>query len=95
MAITVTNIFQGTDSSINDVIASADADAAAVVPHGLGAAPAEISFRPLLLAYYTKQWATGVVDATNINCVMGVAVGGGNAAAQVRITARRPHTIGR
>lgn len=97
MAVTVTSIFQGPDTSINDVIATADADAAAVIPHGLAAAPAEVQFRPLILAGTVKTWAASAagVDATNVNCVMGVAVGGGNAAAQQRITAKRPHTIGR
>ena len=96
MAVTVTNIFQGTDSSINDIIATADADAAAVVPHGLGGAvaPGEVYITPRNVAI-PKTAATGVVDTTNVNLVLGVVVGSGNAAAQLRVITKRPHSVGR
>lgn len=96
MAVTITNIFQGVDASVNDIAATADADAAATVPHGLGSAP----FVP------TEAWAVGRVavpktfgvtsiDGTNVNCVLGVAVGSGQVGAQLRVYCKRPHTIGR
>lgn len=96
MAVSITNIFQGVDASVNTITATADADAAATIPHGLGSLP----FVP------TEAWAVGIlavpktigitsIDGANINCVLGVAAGSGNAGAQLRVFCKRPHTIGR
>ena len=93
MAVTVTPAYAGTYTKTWDVIADADADVAAVIPHGFDAIPENVALVPLLANAYVSVWTLGVVDATNINLVKANAVGSGNAAAQVRVAAQLPHSI--
>lgn len=96
MAVTVTTIFTGTDSIIRDIIATADADTTATIPHGLGAAPAEVYTTELLQAPAAlSAWAVTTIDATNVVLTKGTGAGSGNAGAQVRVVIKRPHSIGR
>lgn len=94
MAVSNAAVFAGTDYKTFDVTATADADTTATIAHGFGAAPAEVSLRPLLANHYVSQWTVSAVDATNITLTKGTGVGSGNAGAQVRVQARRPHSIG-
>lgn len=96
-AVNVTSPFTGTDTIVREVEATADGDAAAVIPHGLGVAPAVdgIVLIPMAANFYTKAWRIGVVDATNVNLVATGAGGSGAAGVSVRAIIRRPHTIGR
>lgn len=93
MAVTVTPVVAGVTAKSWDIIATADADAAAVIPHGFGAIPEAIQLTPLLAAAYTSVWTLGVVDATNINLVKGTGGGSGTANAQLRVNAQLPHSI--
>ena len=93
MAVTVTPILAGVNTNVSDVIASADADVAAVVPHGLGVAPSIIILTNLLTVVSALAAWTATADATNVNCVKTAAVGSGNAGAQLRVTAMRPHSL--
>ncbi len=96
MAVTITNIFQGVDASVNDIQATADADAAAIIPHGLGSVPfvpTEVTFMPRVAV--PKTVGVTALDGTNITCAMGVAAGSGQAGPQLRVLCKRPHTIGR
>lgn len=88
---------QVVDCMIVDVTATADADAAAVIPHLMRAIPLEINVQKILSNALAAEpgWSVGVVDATNVNLVKLATVGSGNAAAQIRVTIRRPHTLGR
>lgn len=90
MAITTTTRVDAANVSIVDVIASADADVAAAVPHGLEVAPLDVTLVPLLPNFFTSLWTVGVVTATTINLVKANAVGSGDADAQVRVIARMP-----
>lgn len=93
MAVTVTAAYAGTYTRSWDVIADADGDVAAVVPHGFGVIPENVVLVPLQPEFYTSLWTVGVVDATNINLVKANAVGSGDAAAQVQVVAQLPHSI--
>lgn len=93
MPVTVTPAYAGTYTKSWDVIADADADVAAVIPHGFGAIPENVVLVPLQPEFYTSLWTVGVVDATNINLVKANAVGSGDAAAQVQVVAQLPHSI--
>lgn len=88
MAVTITNQFAGAEVLVADVIATADADVAAVVPHGFGTAPLRITLTPLLPNFYLSAPEVGLVDGTNINLVMQNAVGSGDADAQIRVIAQ-------
>jgi hypothetical protein len=93
MAVTVTAVRTGPTQSIADVEATADADVAAVFPHGLGGIPEQVWLVPLLAAFYISTPTVGVVDAVNVNIVMSNAVGSGAVGNQLRIIAHLPHSI--
>lgn len=94
-AVTVTNILAGVDALIADVEATADADTTATIPHGLGGTPQDISYIPLLQApAAVSAWAATTIDGTNVVLTKGTGVGSGSAGAQVRVTIKRPHSIG-
>ncbi len=96
MAITITTVFAGTDTFIADIEATADADVSAVIPHLLGATPAEYTITNLLQASAgLSLWAITGVDATNVTCTASAAVGSGAAGAQIRVIIKRPHSLGR
>jgi len=96
-AVSITSVFTGTDTVIRDVIATADADTTATIPHGLGAVPAEVqTIKTLSQALAAESsWAVTTIDATNVVCTKLATVGSGNAGAQLRVTIKRPHTLGR
>lgn len=77
-----------------EIAASAAGDIAAVIPHGMAAAPGkdQVSLVPLTADFYVKQYCVGVIDATNINLVMTNA--GGTAPVACRVILRA-HTINR
>lgn len=100
MAVTVTPLAQPTNtipratSYIADVKATADADTTATCPHGLGVVPQEVIITPLLQASAgLSLWAVTTIDATNVVLTKSTAVGSGNAANQVRVIAKKPHTL--
>lgn len=94
-AVTVTPVRTGPNQSIAEVEMTADADVAAVFPHGLGAIPEQVFLVPYLPEHYVSATHVGVVDATNVNLVAQNAVGSGVAGTQVRIIAHLPHSITR
>jgi len=99
MAVSVVVVQAGVTKHIADVIATADADVAATVPHGLGAVPADVQVAPggqtaaAGAAAQLSLWAVTLIDAINVVLVATAGVGSGDAAAQVRITAALPHTL--
>lgn len=96
MSVTVTAVLAGTNTYIADVIATADGDVAATVTHGLGAAPKEVNLCPTLSQALTALscWAATTIGASTLTLTKLASTGSGNAAAQVRVTAKTPHTIG-
>lgn len=90
MAIVVTEVFRSAGMAILDVESTADADVAAVVPHGLGYPIVDVQLAPLQVEYYTSAPVLGVIDRTNVNLVLANAVGSGAAGDQIRVTARIP-----
>lgn len=96
-AVTITTVFDGTDTHIADVIAAADGDTTATIPHTLGAAPAEVTVTQLLSQALTalSAWAVTTIDATNVVLTKLTSTGSGNAGAQIRVIIKRPHSLGR
>lgn len=96
-AVSVNVVFTGTDTVIRDVVATADADTTATIPHGLGAVPGEVHILKTLSQALAAEssWAVTTIDATNVVCTKLATAGSGNAAAQLRVTIKRPHSLGR
>lgn len=101
MGVTLTTIFQGTNINITDVVASADGDVAATIPHGLAAAPAEVYLTPMLSQALAaaSAWAVATppatgVTATNVVLTKLATAGSGNAAVQLRVISKSPGKLG-
>lgn len=96
-AVSLTVVFTGTDTLIRDVIATADADTTATIAHGLVTAPQEVTITPILSQALAalSGWAVTTIDATNVVCTKLTTAGSGNAAAQLRVIIKRPHSLGR
>lgn len=101
MAVTLTTIFQGTNINITDVVASADGDVAATIPHGLGGVPAECYLTPMLSQALAaaSAWAVATPPATGLTSVNTVltklaTAGSGNAAVQLRVVSKSPSKLG-
>lgn len=96
MAVTITTVYDGEDTFIATVTATADGDTTATIPHGLGVAPAEFYATQLisqaLTALSAWSWAA---DATNVVGTKLTSTGSGNASAQARVVIKRPHSLGR
>jgi hypothetical protein len=93
MAVTVTPVLTGPNIKSWTVIADADADTTATITHGFNAAPEDVTITPIHAAARVSLWVNTVVDGTNITCTKATTAGSGNAAAQLLVTARRPHSI--
>lgn len=93
MAVTVTPVLAGVTTHVSSVIATADADVAAVVPHGLGAIPSIIILTPTLTVVSALSAWTATADAVNVNCVATAAGGSGAPGIQLLVTAMIPHSI--
>ena len=94
MAFSSSAVFAGVDFKSWDIIASADGDTGGSVTHGFGEAPADVYLTPLLAAGVTAEWFVSAISASVITLTKGTATGSGTANAQVRLYARRPHSIG-
>lgn len=95
MSVTITNVIAGTNMFVADIVASADADTAATVPHGLGAAPALYGQTPTLSLGLTAlpAWTQQAPDATNLNLTKLASTGSGSATKQLRVWAMLPHSL--
>jgi DNA recombination-dependent growth factor C len=96
MTVSSSVVFQGVDSVIIDVAASADGDTvSSAIAHGLGAAPAEFTATALTAAGALSTWAFTTVGASTFVVTKSTATGSGAVPAQVRLILKRPNTIGR
>jgi len=95
MAVTVTTVFRNSFMLVADIIATADADAAAVVPHGLPNIPVVVQLTPMdtPAVNLAAQWTVGVVDITNVNLAKLVGAGSGSANVSARVTAMLAPTL--
>ncbi len=97
--VTITTVYDGEDTFIADITASADADVTATIPHTLGAVPAEVYIMPALEQALTalSQWVAPIasIGATNVICTKLTSTGSGSATKQARVIIKRPHTLGR
>lgn len=97
MAVTATGVdTTGSFSKSWTVIATADADTTATIPHGLSGitdANAHVTIVPMTAAGVLSAWQFTSVDATNLVLTKSTAVGSGDAAAQVRVSLWRFHSI--
>lgn len=94
-AVTVTPVLAGVTTYVADIEATADADVAAVCPHGLPSAPTIVTLVPFgdVAAARLSNWGVTSVDAVNVNLEATAAVGSGAAGTQVRVFASVPHTL--
>ncbi len=107
MAVSLTYIWPATgavaptsvnDTMIVDVVATADADTTATIPHLMGVAPQDVTITPILsqaLAALSAWSLNAVPGTTNVVATKLATAGSGNASAQLRVIIRRPHTLGR
>ena len=94
MAVTVAPLAtQGTYVKVFTVIATADADTTATIPHTLTGTPLDISFMPMTAAGVLSAWTFTSADATNVVLTKATAVGSGAAPIQLRVTIALPHSI--
>lgn len=92
MAITITVVLAGRDTYIANVAADGADVASGNIAHGLGAVPKVVEITPVTAAAAAvPSWAATTIDATNIVLTRDAT---GAAAATVRLTVRRPHSIG-
>jgi len=86
MAVTVTQVFRNSIMAAFNVEATADADAAAVIPHGLPGVPVVLTTPHGTAAQVAlTTWGVGVVDGTNVNLAKGVGAGSGFAGTSVSV----------
>jgi len=101
MAVTVTAVAQAAgysprnQSSIWDIVATADGDTTATITHGLIGTPQDIQLTPLLQApALLSGWAVTGISATTVTLTKSTTASSGNAGAQLRAVVRVPHSIG-
>jgi len=87
MATSFEQTFQGVFTNSWDVTATADADTVLAIPHGLQQVPFVFITPSDQAVAELSAWAVTSVDDTNINLEKSVAVGSGNASAQLRVQA--------
>lgn len=87
MAVSQNVVFSGSNELTVDVIATADADVAAAVPHNFGTSQIGVILVPLAAEFFLSTWFVASVTATTINLTKANAVGSGAAGAQVRVLA--------
>lgn len=93
MAVTITPVLAGKDAYIADIAVSAAELSSGNIAHGLGAVPKEVEITPLVAVVAASAgWAVTTIDATNI--VLTRHTTGASTADTVRLTAKRPHSIG-
>lgn len=86
--VTVTEVFRNSVLAAFNVEATADADAAAVIPHGLPGVPVVVTTPHGTAAQVAlTTWGVGVVDGTNVNLAKGIGVGSGFAGTSVSVVA--------
>lgn len=95
MAVNITTVFDGPDSHVVDVEATADADTTATIPHTLGVTPERFTITWRALAATLSLWRVTTVDATNVVLTKSTTAGSGAAGIQARCVILRPHSIGR
>jgi hypothetical protein len=94
MAVTLSTVLAGSTMNIQDVIASADADVTATLPHLLVNTPLLVILTQTISQALTalSAWAATTVNATNVICTKLASTGSGNAGKQLRVVAWAPHT---
>ena len=96
MAIEQTVVWAGPDTMIVDLAVNNTSQPTAVIAHGLGAAPQEVTFTPLLQAEAAaNEWRWTAADATNVTLTRTSQESGESATKQLRVFIKRPHSIGR
>lgn len=93
MAVTVTNIKQGTYSAVFSIEMTADGDTTATWAHGLPSAPDDVDIVPLLPQAYIGQYRLTGITATQITVTKGNIVGSGAVGDAVRVVAKLTHSI--
>lgn len=95
MAVTNTAVFAGVDFKTWSIQATADGDLGITFTHGFGAAPAEVSLRPMLAAFAAGNWIVSTVDASQIILAkISAGTSSNGSLPLLMVQARRPHTLG-
>lgn len=106
MGLVQTTVFTGADMVQVDITATATKDAGPVtINHRTAftatgnaaavAAQLDVKLLPLLGVAYASRWAVTQINTTQIQLTKLSTAGSANAAAQLRVTIKRPHSIGR
>ncbi|KKL60758.1 hypothetical protein LCGC14_2202150 [marine sediment metagenome] len=89
-AVTIAEVSRTNDKAVFDITATADVDTTATIVHGLGQVPGGVVITATQQAIAELSlWAAETIDATNVVMTKSVAVGSGDAAAQVRVEVSR------
>jgi hypothetical protein len=91
-----TNVVQ--DTTIVDVAYTATKDATATIAHGLAGTPQEVYITPLLMLTGPTAGTTHAattINSTNVVITKLSTANSENAAAQIRVIIKRPHSTGR
>lgn len=91
MAVSLTTVFLSNDLRVTDVIATADADTTATIPHGFGpGVPVDVSISPMNQAVSALSlWALETLSGTTVVLTKATTASSGDAAAQLRVVIRR------
>jgi hypothetical protein len=106
MAIVTTTVFTGADVVAVDIAATATKDKGPVtINHRTAltasgnpppvAAQLDVHLIPLLAEALAARWAVTQINSTQVQLTKLSTAGSANAAAQLRVRIKRPHSIGR
>lgn len=97
MAVSSNTVFQGPDTFIADVTATANGDTGISIPHGLSpGVPVEVYLTRLRqVSGAASKWAASILTDTSVTLSKSTAGGSGDSEAQVRVIVKKPNTYGR
>ena len=94
--VNLTTVFDGADTHITDVAFTATKDKTATIAHTLAADPAEFTLTPLAPEpFFVGRCVVSAHNTTNVILTKLSTAASSNAAAAIRVIAKRPHSLGR
>jgi len=78
------------DLLIVSIEATEDSDTQAVIPHGLGVTPLDITITPMQPQAAISAWTANTINATEVILVKRAGPGSGGPGDQIRVVIRRP-----
>ncbi len=93
MSVSLSTVSTSAVKKVVDVTATADADTAAVIPHGMASTPKEVTLTALLDVAITARWFVASIDGTNVNLTKTNVASSSNASPQLRVVIGLPHSL--